>query len=168
MADKHGKEIKPPIRDSYHSTPHPGFNESEVALPPFMTGDVAYFSADRTALVHYEDSPEFAVLWSDNRATDAADNLLEEVTYKQTFDAWLAVQNVEWKKKIDLKGSLLYLHHIKWRIDAEAKVDAARLVTPKAWDPEILANESGSGAKEPSLSELIFYDARRTRTRPCP
>ncbi len=107
-----------PIRDTLTGAP----------VFPFY-GPVTAFTGDndeRTA--HHEDSPgNFGVGWVDTRAASPAPppatrRQLQRVTFRDTFTAWLVVQNIEWAVH-DLPGSFAYQRHFNWNCALDYAVD---------------------------------------------
>ena len=130
---------------------------------------VAPFTADQqTQTAHHEDSPgNFGVAWVDSRGGAAAPppatrRQLRRVTFKDTFTAWLVVQNIEWAAH-DLSGSFAYQKHFNWECGLDYAVDTTQPIAgagsnrcSPASKPAIIGAVGNGKGSNPVLTAPVY------------
>ncbi len=144
---------------------------------------VTPFTADQqTQTAHHEDSPgNFGVAWTDSRAgapapPPATRLQLNRVVFKDTFTAWLVVQNVEWSTH-DLPGSFAYQKHFDWDCGLDFAVDTTKPVavgggsnrcSPTSRPAHIDPMANGKGGSSPVLTAPVYNSTVTATTTAVP
>jgi hypothetical protein len=140
-----------PIRDGdpiAGPSPHPFYDAAHT-----FTGDNASVKPE------HQDSPGQGAAWTDPRAAapappPAKNQKLRKITFTNTFNAWLVVQNLEWKDH-DLPGSFAYQRNFTWTSGLTTTVDVTKAVgsrcTPTSNNAAIGAVGHGKGGGTPDM-----------------
>jgi hypothetical protein len=148
-----------PIRDAWHDTLQPFYDGTFVKT---FTGNNDQQS------VHHEDSPSYPggpAPWTDA----AGGGGLQTVTLKNSFTAWLVVQNIEWFNKFGAADSFVYLKHIDWRCELVSNIDLTKAIGSRANPASANTTTANTGTgkgSSPILSAPIFNTSATVRTIP--
>ncbi len=130
--------------------------------PPFY-GDVHRFQGDGdTKKPSHKDGPGDANLYSDGRDGAPPQSALRKVSFRNSFTAWLAVQNIEWATH-HLGQSFIFLRNFDWDFIFDVNViwgqNPARLpvvtgISPRRTRPRVGRVQNGKGPRNPVLTGL--------------
>jgi hypothetical protein len=155
-------EVPVPIRDRWYGE------------HPFYANSLRFVSDTDKKPIPYEDSPNGAFNWIDNRKEapvppPAKNRKLREVHFANSFTAWLVVQNVDYAFH-NLADSFAFLGHFDWSVEIHTTVDLSmpkgQAVSPKQ-SPAIAPDEilASKGDKSPILDTTYPASTVKVVTR---